>query len=184
MTEDNEKVLLHKEICEKLTDIYRRKNKDYGDSYAKVRKKYPNSVFIRSEDKISRLETLLKPGTVTEVADESIDDTLLDLANYWIMEAIERRVDKNHMTEIDELKRRLEEAYKIINEFESKESEKKDSETAGVMSLEEFERRKGQTAKNETLEDALRHFNAKGDFSVFSKQINDTDGDTQAKFQK
>ena len=77
------------ELTEKAADTYRRKNADYGDSFAKVREKYPNSVLIRLNDKLSRLEVLMS-GNIAQVKDESIDDTLLDLANYALMELTER----------------------------------------------------------------------------------------------
>ena len=34
-----------------------------------------------------------------EVKDESIEDTLLDLANYCLMEIVERRIDRNEKAE-------------------------------------------------------------------------------------
>lgn len=32
------KIEIHKTLCDQLNDIYSRKNADYGDSFAKVRK--------------------------------------------------------------------------------------------------------------------------------------------------
>ena len=81
------------EIFELLTAqaaaTYRKKNHDYGDSFAKVRDKFPNSVLIRLNDKLSRLEVLMG-GETAQVKGESIDDTLLDMANYCLMELTER----------------------------------------------------------------------------------------------
>lgn len=51
-----EKIKVHKEICDRLHDTYVAKNADYGDSFAKVRAKYPEAILIRLEDKMSRLE--------------------------------------------------------------------------------------------------------------------------------
>ena len=45
---------------------------------------------IRLEDKLSRLKTLIKSENKV---DESIEDTLMDLANYAIMTLIELRVE-------------------------------------------------------------------------------------------
>lgn len=87
------KDVLHAEICKKLNATYIAKNKDYGDSFAKVRKEFPNSVLIRLADKFERLKQLMG-GAEAQVKDESIEDTLLDMANYCIMEVIERQVDK------------------------------------------------------------------------------------------
>lgn len=44
---------------------------------------------IRLEDKLQRVKNLVRNGSAA-VNDESIDDTLLDLANYAIMTLIER----------------------------------------------------------------------------------------------
>lgn len=88
----NLKVLTHKEICDLLNDTYERKNADYGDSFAKLREEFPDAILIRLTDKLNRLKTLYKIGNKRRrVKDESIEDTLLDLANYCIMEVVERR---------------------------------------------------------------------------------------------
>jgi len=88
------KVELHSGICETLNDIYERKNHDYGDSFAKLRNELPNAILVRIYDKYSRLKTLMQ-GADQKVKDESIDDTLMDLANYCIMELVERKVKEN-----------------------------------------------------------------------------------------
>lgn len=96
MTENNEvyeiktnKVEQHKFICDALNEIYRAKNKDYGDSFAKAYEKYGNvSIILRMFDKFSRLEQLLLKGE-REVKDEKVTDTLLDMANYSIMAIME-----------------------------------------------------------------------------------------------
>ena len=87
------KVQKHKEICDKLNEIYKNKNHDYGDAYSLLRKEHPDSILIRIFDKYQRLGTL-KHAT-NAVKDESIKDTLLDLANYCIMELIELEMEKN-----------------------------------------------------------------------------------------
>lgn len=84
---------IHAEICMRLKGVYAAKNHDYGDSFAKVRKEFPNAVLIRIADKFERLKQLMS-GEAPQVKDESIDDTLLDLANYCIMERIERIRDE------------------------------------------------------------------------------------------
>lgn len=87
---EDEKECIHWTICRDLHDTYKAKNADYGDSFAQVRQKYPNAILIRLNDKLNRLETLMN-GAEQHVNDESIEDTLLDLANYCIMELLERR---------------------------------------------------------------------------------------------
>lgn len=86
------KVHIHAEVCKTLNDIYERKNHDYGDSFAKLRNELPNAILVRIYDKYSRLKTLMQ-GVDQKVKDESIDDTLMDLANYCIMELVERKVN-------------------------------------------------------------------------------------------
>lgn len=86
----DEKECIHWTICRELHETYKAKNADYGDSFAQVRSKYPNAILIRLNDKLNRLETLMN-GAEQKVNDESVDDTLLDLANYCIMELAERR---------------------------------------------------------------------------------------------
>lgn len=78
-------------ICSTLNDIYNRKNHEYGDSFAKLRNELPNAILVRIYDKYSRLKTLME-GAEQKVKDESIDDTLMDLANYCIMELVERKM--------------------------------------------------------------------------------------------
>ena len=85
---ENKKVIMHQQICSRLTKTYKDKNSDYGDSFVKVREEFPNAILIRLSDKLNRLKTLYS-GKEQMVQDESIIDTLLDLANYCIMEIIE-----------------------------------------------------------------------------------------------
>ena len=90
----DKKVEIHAKICQSMTDLYERKNHDYGDSFAKIRKEFDNAILIRIYDKFSRLKTL-KSGATQKVSDESIKDTLFDLANYCIMELVEMEMDEN-----------------------------------------------------------------------------------------
>lgn len=85
------KVDVHAAVCKNLTDLYARKNKDYGDSFGKSYAEYGMTMAcIRLEDKLNRLKTLSKPSAEQSVNNESLDDTLMDLANYAIMTLIER----------------------------------------------------------------------------------------------
>jgi phosphoglycolate phosphatase-like HAD superfamily hydrolase len=81
------------QVVQKLYEIYRMKNADYGDSFRKVRGIVPNAILVRLYDKLFRLETLLK-GAKRQVKDESVRDTLMDLANYAIMEVMEGDADE------------------------------------------------------------------------------------------
>ena len=93
-TESNQRYELHMELCKCLNGIYKAKNNDYGDSFTAVRKKYPNAILIRLNDKLSRLEALMG-GREQKITDENIKDTLLDMANYCLMELVEMTVDAN-----------------------------------------------------------------------------------------
>lgn len=78
---------MYEEIVKELYDIYKRKNHDYGNSFSILYQKFGlQSVVIRLWDKLLRLETLLNSKAQV---DESIEDTLKDLANYAIMALIE-----------------------------------------------------------------------------------------------
>lgn len=90
-----DKLEIHKKICNQLNTLYAKKNQDYGDSFAKLRKEYGNpAILIRLEDKLGRLKRLMM-GAEPQVKDENINDTLMDLANYAIMELVEREVDNS-----------------------------------------------------------------------------------------
>jgi len=72
-----------------LNETLKKKNKDYGDSYVKSVERFGEWVIlVRLMDKFNRLEQLIKTGE--QKVDESIEDTLLDLAGYCILE-LERR---------------------------------------------------------------------------------------------
>lgn len=84
----------HGKICKELNALYSAKNHDYGDSFRKTRSIVPSAILVRLHDKLGRLDSLLIAPETAKVKDESIDDTLMDLANYAIMELVERRRDK------------------------------------------------------------------------------------------
>ena len=86
---------LLRNICDDEVQIFIRKNTDYGDSFANLRKVLPNAVLVRIYDKWSRLAQLLN-GADPKVLDESIDDSLRDLANYANMELIERQIERDN----------------------------------------------------------------------------------------
>lgn len=76
-----------RDITNSLTKIYQAKNQDYGNSFEKSLYKFGLvASIIRLSDKMNRIESLSQ--TKARVKDESIEDTLLDLANYAIMTVI------------------------------------------------------------------------------------------------
>ena len=79
----------HYAICQKLNKVYKAKNHDYGDSFGDTYKKLGIiSAVTRLSDKMNRLMSLAVSHD-TQVKDEKIEDTLLDMANYAIMTLIE-----------------------------------------------------------------------------------------------
>lgn len=88
------KIARHKALCDGLNALYARKNHDYGDSFHQTFVEEGLAMArIRLGDKFSRFKTLSRisptDSTQQQVTDESIRDTLLDLANYAIMTVLE-----------------------------------------------------------------------------------------------
>ena len=72
-------------ITKKMIDTFKRKNHDYGNSFEQsLDEEGLAGMRIRGGDKWLRFKNLSK-GVTPLVKDESIRDTLLDLANYCIM---------------------------------------------------------------------------------------------------
>lgn len=92
----NPNVKRHYDIVMGLNDLYAKKNADYGDSfhdtYVEEGMAMPR---IRLSDKLNRFKSLTRSNN-QQVADESIRDTLLDLANYAIMTVIEMDKEKHN----------------------------------------------------------------------------------------
>lgn len=71
-------------ITQDMAKIYAAKNHDYGNSFDKSLGRFGIvASIVRMEDKMNRIESLTNKEA--KVNDESIKDTLLDLANYAIM---------------------------------------------------------------------------------------------------
>lgn len=79
----------HSKICTELNELYSKKNKDYGDSFHQTFLEEGMATSrIRLSDKLGRFKRLTK-SKQQNVTDESIRDTLIDLANYAIMTVME-----------------------------------------------------------------------------------------------
>ena len=90
----------HRKICEELNDLYSRKNADYGDSFSKSYAEFgPVMSAIRLGDKLTRVKALVRGRQ--QVNDESVRDTLMDLANYAIMTVIEMDIQEDSIGETD-----------------------------------------------------------------------------------
>ena len=82
-------VARHRKIVMGLNELYARKNADYGDSFHDTYIEEGMAMArIRLSDKLNRFKSLTR-NNQQQVKDESIRDTLLDLANYAIMTVIE-----------------------------------------------------------------------------------------------
>lgn len=76
-------------LTDKMIEIYKTKNKKYGDSFGKTYREYGNAVLcIRLEDKLARIKQILLHSE-TGTDDESVIDSLIDAANYSIMAVME-----------------------------------------------------------------------------------------------
>ena len=88
------KVNAFEDVTISLRNLYDAKNRDYGDSFGQSFNKWglPMSC-IRLGDKLNRLESFAHNKNM-QVTDESVEDTLMDLANYAIMTLVEMRMNK------------------------------------------------------------------------------------------
>ena len=90
------------ELAKEMVALHDRKNSDYGNAFgntyqefAKKSKEMANGYALGSiKNKVNRLTTLMS-GQKAQV-DESIEDSLIDLASYAIMTLVELRNLKEH----------------------------------------------------------------------------------------
>lgn len=89
MTKKINKAYKLKELTDEIIEIYKAKNKDYGDSFSDSFKEFGiTSAVVRMNDKMNRIKSLAKSND-RQVKDESLRDTLVDLANYALMTVLE-----------------------------------------------------------------------------------------------
>ena len=92
-TGTEEKYQKHFEICNRLNDLYISKNKEYGDSFGKAYKEI--GIMSGVSDiyhKVQRLVNITK--NKEELKYESLEDTIIDLANYAVMLLTELEIDR------------------------------------------------------------------------------------------
>ena len=89
--EKGDKTATHLSICKQLNQTYQEKNADYGDSFSETYQKLGIiSAVTQISHKTNRLISLVgKSEAGRLVKDESIQDTLRDMANYAIMALME-----------------------------------------------------------------------------------------------
>ena len=81
MSNETDRVKQLEEIQTNAMELFKKKNTDYGDAFAKYG---IVGVLTRIEDKMSRCITITK-NKVELIDDEKLTDTLLDLHNYAAM---------------------------------------------------------------------------------------------------
>jgi len=71
-------------ILNEIRQLHNRKNADYGNSFDKTLDEFGLvASATRMSDKFNRFKSLIK--NPTQVSDEKLEDTLIDLASYAIM---------------------------------------------------------------------------------------------------
>jgi Domain of Unknown Function (DUF1599). len=81
------------QITKEMLSLYEKKNADYGDSFSESFKEFGIIMpIIRLSDKLNRMKRLAKADA--QVKSESIEDTLIDIANYAVMTLLEVRGGK------------------------------------------------------------------------------------------
>ena len=75
------RVLQMKAVHAETLELFKRKNRDYGDAFAEYG---TIGVLVRMGDKIKRLQNISKTQ-IQLVNDEQLRDTLIDLHNYSAM---------------------------------------------------------------------------------------------------
>lgn len=124
---------LFKKITEKMYEVYKAKNADYGDSFNITRDEYPNAILIRLQDKFLRLKQLYRNNFKANVQNESVKDTLMDMANYCILELIaiteQENINKvansgkytmNEMLEVQERFEKLNRKLQFMNDMRNR----------------------------------------------------------------
>lgn len=81
-------------LQKRMFDLQKKKGADYAetiDGLRNLRRRGIEGIVARMGDKLSRIESLTHPGKNYQVNDESIEDTLIDLANYSLLLIILKR---------------------------------------------------------------------------------------------
>lgn len=87
-----EEIVVFNTLTKQMSDTFAKKRKDYGQTTTETYDKFgPVSMLTRMHDKMGRLDNLLGRAQENNVLNESIEDTLLDLANYALITILEMR---------------------------------------------------------------------------------------------
>lgn len=84
-----------KEITDNMSDTYKRKNHDYGNAFSEMYDELGiNYGYGKIREKANRIKTL--KDNEAQVANEPLEDALLDCANYCILTLMEYQKRKEH----------------------------------------------------------------------------------------
>lgn len=82
---------IFRDITAEMADLFEKKNSNYGNSFSKLYKDLgPIAGIVPLHNKLDRITNLVKGGANNF---ESLEDSMIDLANYAIMNLIEMRRD-------------------------------------------------------------------------------------------
>lgn len=87
-----------KDITDKMSDTYKCKNHDYGNAFSEMYDELGiNYGYGKIREKVNRIKTL--KDNEAQVANEPLEDALLDCANYCILTLMEYQKCKEHGTD-------------------------------------------------------------------------------------
>ena len=87
----------HKKLCDLMHEIYIKKNSDYGNSFSDLYDEYGSIISeIHIREKFNRFKQL---RTNESQVGESIEDTLMDMANYCLLTLLEMKKLKSYVDE-------------------------------------------------------------------------------------
>lgn len=89
-----DKAMMFADITKKMAEVYAAKNHDYGNAFGKSVEEFGLvAAAVRMNDKMERIKSLVKGQESNRcVKDETLEDTLLDLANYAVMTLVELKI--------------------------------------------------------------------------------------------
>ena len=87
----------HKKLCDLMHEIYIKKNSDYGNSFSDLYDEYGSIISeIHIREKFNRFKQL---RTNESQVEESIEDTLMDMANYCLLTLLEMKKLNSYVDE-------------------------------------------------------------------------------------
>ena len=105
----------HKKLCDLMHEIYIKKNSDYGNSFSDLYDEYGSIISeIHIREKFNRFKQL---RTNESQVGESIEDTLMDMANYCLLTLLEiKKLNSYIDEEVVEENIELEEVQKEVQD--------------------------------------------------------------------